>query len=110
MSDEHTNPKKRGFAAMSPELQREIASRGGKAAHAKGTAHRFTSEEAKIAGQKGGSTVSADRTHMSRIGSIGGKERGVVKTRVTRENPMPPSHSNAAFVDDDFGDESSDIA
>ena len=47
--------KKRGFAAMTAEKQREIASRGGKAAHAKGTAHKFTSDEARIAGRKGGS-------------------------------------------------------
>ena len=46
--------KKRGFASMDPEKQREIASRGGKAAHEKGTAHEFTSEEAKEAGRKGG--------------------------------------------------------
>ena len=46
----------RGFASMSPEKQREIASMGGKAVHRKGTAHQFTSEEAKIAGRKGGST------------------------------------------------------
>jgi general stress protein YciG len=39
---------------MSPEKQRDIASRGGKAAHQKGTAHEFTSEEAREAGRKGG--------------------------------------------------------
>ena len=44
----------RGFAAMDPAKQREIASRGGKAAHLKGTAHEFTPEEARIAGSKGG--------------------------------------------------------
>lgn len=43
---------KRGFAAMSPEEQRKIASKGGKAAHQKGTAHEFTSEEAREAGKK----------------------------------------------------------
>lgn len=41
--------KKRGFAAMSPEKQREIASLGGKAAHMKGTAHQFTKETARAA-------------------------------------------------------------
>ena len=46
---------KRGFASMTEEKQRQIASAGGKAAHAKGTAHEFTPEEAKRAGQKGGS-------------------------------------------------------
>lgn len=40
----------RGFASMDPERQREIASEGGKAAHQKGTAHEFTSEEARRAG------------------------------------------------------------
>lgn len=45
---------RRGFAAMDPAMQRNIASKGGKAAHRKGTAHEFTSEEAKAAGQKGG--------------------------------------------------------
>lgn len=44
----------RGFAAMSAERQREIASRGGRAAHAQGTAHEFSSEEARAAGRKGG--------------------------------------------------------
>lgn len=44
----------RGFASMDPKRQRAIASQGGKAAHAKGTAHKFTSEEAKLAGSKGG--------------------------------------------------------
>ncbi|HTM68405.1 MAG TPA: KGG domain-containing protein [Candidatus Binatia bacterium] len=46
--------KPRGFAAMSKEKQRELASKGGKAAHAKGTAHKFTPEEASVAGRKGG--------------------------------------------------------
>ena len=44
----------RGFASMDPEMQRAIASKGGKAAHQSGNAHRFTSEEAREAGRKGG--------------------------------------------------------
>lgn len=44
----------RGFAAMDAEKQREIARKGGKAAHEKGTAHEFTPEEAREAGRKGG--------------------------------------------------------
>ncbi|WP_236589011.1 KGG domain-containing protein [Ramlibacter aurantiacus] len=43
---------KRGFAVLSPEKKREIASMGGKAAHEHGRAHRFTSEEARAAGKK----------------------------------------------------------
>ncbi|HEY8549831.1 MAG TPA: KGG domain-containing protein [Vicinamibacterales bacterium] len=46
--------ERRGFASMSPEKQREIASKGGRAAHLKGTAHEWTSEEARSAGRKGG--------------------------------------------------------
>lgn len=63
----------RGFAAMDPEKQREIASKGGKAAHEKGTAHEWDSEEAREAGRKGGETVSKDREHMSEIGRKGGE-------------------------------------
>jgi uncharacterized protein len=48
------NTSKRGFASMDKEKQREIASKGGHAAHEKGTAHEFTSEEAREAGRKGG--------------------------------------------------------
>jgi uncharacterized protein len=44
----------RGFASMSPEQQRQIASKGGQAAHKKGVAHEWTSEEARAAGRKGG--------------------------------------------------------
>ena len=45
---------RRGFAAMSPETQRRIASEGGKASHASGRGHRFSAEEARDAGRKGG--------------------------------------------------------
>lgn len=45
---------KRGFASMSPERQREIARLGGIRAHERGTAHQWTSDEAKAAGRKGG--------------------------------------------------------
>ena len=48
----------RGFASMDEARQREIASQGGKAAHARGTAHEFTSEEAREAGRKGGEARS----------------------------------------------------
>jgi uncharacterized protein len=45
--------QRRGFAAMSPEKQREIASKGGRVAHTKGTAHEWTPDEARSAGRKG---------------------------------------------------------
>jgi len=44
----------RGFASMDPTLQREIASKGGKMAHVKGTAHEWSRDEAREAGRKGG--------------------------------------------------------
>ncbi|MHB8255471.1 MAG: KGG domain-containing protein [Acidiferrobacter sp.] len=64
---------KRGFAAMDASKQREIASKGGKAAHEKGTAHEFTPEEAREAGRKGGEAVSQNREHMAAIGRKGGE-------------------------------------
>ena len=73
---------KRGFASMDAAKQKEIASKGGRAAHAKGTAHEFTSDEARVAGRKGGEAVSRDRAHMSAIGREGGHSRG--RTRQTQ--------------------------
>ncbi|MTV39445.1 KGG domain-containing protein [Duganella radicis] len=49
-SKQSGDTSKRGFASMDPEQQREIAAEGGRAAHEKGTAHEFTSEEARRAG------------------------------------------------------------
>src|SRR4051812_36210295 len=66
----------RGFASMDREKQREIASKGGRAAHAKGTAHEFDSGEAREAGRKGGMAVSRNREHMAAIGRRGGEARG----------------------------------
>jgi len=62
---------------MDREKQREIASKGGRAAHAKGTAHEFTPEEARIAGRKGGESSRGGRRNQSRIESEGsGLDRG----------------------------------
>lgn len=72
---ERATGSRRGFAAMDPQKQREIASKGGRAAHEKGTAHEFTSEEARIAGRKGGEAVSRNREHMAEIGREGGMAR-----------------------------------
>jgi uncharacterized protein len=61
----------RGFASMDRNKQREIASKGGKAAHQKGTAHEWTSEEAREAGRKGG-MASHRRKQQQQGGSSGG--------------------------------------
>ena len=116
---------KRGFASMDANRQREIASKGGRAAHAKGTAHEWTSDEARVAGRKGGEVVSRDRAHMAAIGREGGESRGAKNRRrqgvsgvsgsaysdrespveVTREG-MTPQDGNASRISrDDRRDE-----
>ena len=60
---------------MDAERQKEIAARGGKAAHAYGRAHEFTADEARAAGRKGGESISKDRKHMAEIGRLGGLSR-----------------------------------
>jgi len=63
--------RRRGFAVMEPGRQREIASKGGRAAHEKGTAHRWSEQEAKEAGRKGGAAShrnghrTASREHVA---------------------------------------------
>ncbi|CAN5908704.1 hypothetical protein BH11GEM1_BH11GEM1_34770 [soil metagenome] len=78
-SESGTAPRSRsnrGFASMDRAKQREIASKGGRAAHEKGTAHEFDAGEARAAGRKGGVTVSKNREHMAAIGRRGGEARG----------------------------------
>lgn len=98
---------KRGFASMDPERQRAIASRGGKAAHAKGTAHEWTADEARHAGRKGGEVVSRDRAHMEAIGRAGGEARGRARHAATRgdgpgfqdrEAPVSISREGPSFM------------
>ena len=89
----------RGFASMDRAKQREIASKGGKAAHQKGTAHEWTSEEARDAGRKGGiashrrrreqmglggssaSETADDRSESKDTGAGAGTERETTKDR-----------------------------
>jgi general stress protein YciG len=61
MPSKKTGSQNRGFASMPAEKQREIASKGGKAAHQKGTAHEFTPDEARAAGRKGGQARRTNR-------------------------------------------------
>lgn len=56
---------RRGFAAMSPERQREIASQGGRAAHQQGVAHEWNKDEARAAGKKGGQASGFRRKSSS---------------------------------------------
>lgn len=58
---QESGKSRRGFASMDEDEQRAIASKGGKAAHEKGTAHEFTSEEAREAGREGGRARARQR-------------------------------------------------
>ena len=93
-------PKKsqRGFASMSKEKQRQIASKGGHAAHQKGTAHEFSPDEARAAGRKGGETVSRDRQHMAAIGREGGQRSH--KNKVSRAEGASEAPAAEAARDD----------
>lgn len=66
LADVAVKPRRpRGFAAMSKEAVQAIASKGGKAAHEKGTAHEFTTDEAILAGRKGGVAAHAKRRRVT---------------------------------------------
>ena len=81
----------RGFASMDPAKQREIASKGGKAAHQKGTAHEWTSEEARDAGRKGG--IASHRRRREQMG--GNQEQSDnAEEMVTGRGPETPSSSD----------------
>jgi len=86
-------PGARGFAAMDQKKQKEIARRGGLAAQALGTAHRFSPEEARQAGRKGGEAVSGNRQHMASIGRRGGVARHALRKAQDQEGagsqPLP---------------------
>ena len=74
----------RGFASMDRNKQREIASKGGKAAHQKGTAHEWTSEEAREAGRKGGMASHRRKQEETRdAGSSGDSDTGSDSMRDT---------------------------
>ena len=89
-----SNTRNRGFASMNAERQKEIARKGGKAAHEKGTAHEFTPDEARAAGRKGGERVSADRHHMSRIGRMGGKSSAGRRQSMRHTGAFPGTMSS----------------
>jgi uncharacterized protein len=91
MNDGNVSVKsKKGFASMSREEVRRIASLGGIAAHVKGTAHQFTVAEAREAGKKGGVIVSSNRAHMAEIGRKGGMNKN---RKVKSEETEAPKQS-----------------
>ena len=80
----------RGFASMDRSKQREIASKGGKAAHQKGTAHEWTSEEAREAGRKGGmaSHRRKQETSSSMPSQMLGQEREQIAANGSESESM----------------------
>jgi uncharacterized protein len=79
----------RGFASMDRSKQREIASKGGKAAHQKGTAHEWTSDEAREAGRKGGMASHRRKQEQQTGISTGTPEAGdAERGMVSNSEPM----------------------
>src|SRR5580765_7183200 len=78
----HVAKEDRGFASMDRAKQREIASKGGKAAHQKGTAHEWTSEEARDAGRKGG--IASHQRRREQMGGGNGDDSGSMGPDTTR--------------------------
>jgi len=87
--EEDVAKEDRGFASMDRSKQREIASKGGKAAHEKGTAHEWTSEEARDAGRKGG--IASHRRRREQAGGPEGEDTGSTEfePRPTRTDEQP---------------------
>ena len=80
-ASKQSDTSKRGFASMDPQQQREIASEGGRAAHEKGTAHEFTSEEARRAGSQshkndGNRQSASTETRENASSNPGGSHQG----------------------------------
>jgi uncharacterized protein len=78
----------RGFASMDRSKQREIASKGGKAAHQKGTAHEWTSEEAREAGRKGGMASHRRKQEQQNGGSPSSSTEGGPPEGSEQMNPF----------------------
>jgi general stress protein YciG len=81
-----TGSSNRGFAAMDPQKQRQIASMGGKAAHAKGAAHEFTSAEAREAGRKGG--LNSHGRKNANAGASSSNDETVAAPQMTQSVPQ----------------------
>ncbi|MTV36697.1 KGG domain-containing protein [Duganella radicis] len=102
-NNQQSDTSNRGFASMDPDRQREIASEGGRAAHASGNAHEFTSEEARRAGsmshkndgnQQSGSSSGSSKQSGGGSGSRGGSGNNAGSSGGTRGG-TPEQHAEA---------------
>jgi hypothetical protein len=85
----------RGFASMDPQKQREIASEGGKAAHASGNAHEFTSEEARRAGSMSHKNDGNSQSQNSGGNQQAGREGGGKESGGNTRGGSPEQHAKA---------------
>ena len=83
---------------MDSHRQREIARKGGRAAHEKGKAHEFTPDEARAAGRKGGEKVSVNRKHMAEIGRRGGRSSAQRRRPEGGGSPSDNGNGSASMV------------
>jgi general stress protein YciG len=79
----------RGFASMDPVKQREIASKGGKAAHVKGTAHEWSNQEAREAGRKGGIASHRKRQEVTQPLAPEGQNVDLTNSNLTSRQDWP---------------------
>ena len=94
-TNEKGESRGRGFAGMDPERQRQISSQGGKAAHQKGTAHEFDSNEAREAGRKGG-MVSGGRRRAREQAQQGRPSTEPERESSERESESESENENAS--------------
>ena len=92
----------KGFAALSEDERKQLSRMGGRAAHAAGTAHEFTSEEAKAAGRKGGAAVHAKRKEEARL--RGHAPKGGYSIDSGGERVWDPALPDRPEPDDDVDD------
>jgi len=99
---------RRGFASLNSDERRSISSKGGHAAHKKGTAHKFSPEEARLAGRKGGEKTSQNRAYMAEIGKKGGEASHAGRNRNSKnesDDSNNPSTNNSQDNSPDFNQE-----
>jgi general stress protein YciG len=95
--------RRRGFGSMDPELQRQIAQKGGRAAQAQGKVHHFTPEEASAAGKKGWKVSPRSPDHMRRIGKMGGQASVVARHGVSPRSLRTPDQQQSPPGQDQAG-------
>ena len=97
-SNEKGESRGRGFAGMDRERQRQISSQGGKAAHQKGTAHEFDSEEAREAGRKGGMVSGGRRRARDGAAPRRGRRAGTPNPVTTEQESENESERDSGSL------------